>query len=71
MEQKLVTIYLNSHGIKKRQRKAYGMLEEHLTGYLKDGWRVKQLEGIGGGGTSGGDFVGGWVVVLLEKETPA
>lgn len=72
--QKLVTVFLSIHGSynntkgRNKQKKAHGLVEEHLIDYLQAGWQVKQMTAVGGGGRGEGyaDFVGGWVVVLLE-----
>lgn len=74
MQQKLVTIFLSIHGTydktkgRNKKKKAHGLVEEHLNDYLQVGWRIKQITALGGGGRGEGydDFVGGWVVVLLE-----
>lgn len=69
--QKLVTVYLDNHAYMggKLLRGSYadkhGFVEEHLTGYLAEGWTVRQIHSLGGANDSLG--VKGWIVALLEK----
>ncbi len=69
--QKLVTIYLDNTRyadgkfIVGSYADQHGVVEEHLGPFLEQGWRVRQMEGFGGG--SDGLAVRGWVVVLLER----
>jgi hypothetical protein len=68
--QKLVTIYLDTHAymgdkwIKGSHADRHGVVEEHLEEYLKDGWRVVSLFGLGG---ADGINARGWLSVVLEK----
>ena len=66
--QKLVTLYLSAHKVK------HGTVEEHLSEYLSDGWRVVTICAAGGAGAAAGvegyktfDSTSAWVTVVLEK----
>ncbi len=69
--QKLVTIYLDNHAYmgKKFFRGSYadkhGFVEEHLTEYLSQGWKIADINSFGG---SADLAARGWVVALLEKQ---
>lgn len=69
--QKLVTIYLDSHAysagkwIAFSNAERHGLVEEHLTDDLNDGWRIVSITGFGGGGDSMRSQ--GWFAVVLEK----
>ena len=69
--QKLVTIYLDNMAYGKGKimvgsyADKHGLIEEHLSGYLEDGWQVKNLHGFGG--NDDGINVRGWIIALLEK----
>ena len=68
MLQKLVTIFLHDQ---VGRGKKYGDPEanpflgvcEHLEEYLDRGWRIKDVQTMGGAG----GMMSGWVVVLMEK----
>jgi hypothetical protein len=67
--QKLVSIYLDnaSYGTPKAlgcYASKHANVEEHLQDYLREGWRVNSLFGVGG---SSGLCCQGWIVVVLEK----
>ena len=66
MKQKLVTFFLhdNTKGVygDPKDNKLFGV-SEHLEGYLKEGWIVKNVKTMGGAGGS----MSGWVIVVLEK----
>ena len=70
-EQKLVSIYLDNVAYAKGKvlvgsfGDKHGLVEEHLGPFLKEGWRVVKLHGLGGG--SEALAVRGWIVVLLER----
>lgn len=71
--QKVVSIYFDSHtqkGEADEKRKWYqpettrhGTVEEHLEEYLREGWSVVSVTGLGGARPHS---VGGWAVVVLE-----
>ena len=69
--QKLLTIYLDNgaYGQGKMIVGSYadkhGLIEEHITPYLQDGWRVVSITSFGG--NSDGLTVRGWLAVLIEK----
>jgi hypothetical protein len=69
--QKLLTIYLDNgsyksgHMIVTNYADVHGLVEEHLADYLRDGWRVVSLTGLGG--NSEALAVRGWLGVVLEK----
>ena len=67
--QKLVTIYLDSliyaKGFTGTTTNKHGGVEEHLSNYLAEGWRIVTISAMGGGGEA---YSRGWVAVLLEKE---
>jgi hypothetical protein len=70
-EQKLVSIYLDNFAYAKGKTLVgsfadkHGLIEEHLGPLLKEGWRVIELQALGGGSES--LAVRGWIVVLLER----
>ena len=70
-QQKLVTVYLDNMAYAAGKMivgsfaDKHGLVEEHLTALLADGWRVAQMGGFGG--NSDGLAVRGWITVLLEK----
>ncbi len=70
--QKLVTIYLDNAAYAKGKMLVgsfadkHGLVEEHLQEEIAAGWRVRSVNGLGGGAE--GLSVRGWLVVLLEKE---
>jgi hypothetical protein len=67
--QKLVTVALSDNPPR------HGAVEEHLQGFLRDGWEIQSVSSVGGGvghsyadsGSNMQGFVAGWIVVLLEK----
>lgn len=68
--QKLVTIYLDVYGLPRESKgmglifstkDLHGQVEEHLTEYLNDGWRVINLSSTTSAGT------GAWVIATIEK----
>jgi len=69
--QKLVTIYLDNSAYGKGKvlvgsyADKHGLVEEHLSDRLAQGWRVATISCFGGG--SEGLSVRGWITVLLEK----
>lgn len=71
--QKLITIYLDSavYGAEKwlgtPVQDKHGIVEEHLSQELKQGWRVVSVNGFGGAAET--QYVRGWLVVLLEKSS--
>jgi hypothetical protein len=69
--QKLVTIYLDkeSYRVPRREgpERRHGIVEQHLEGFLGEGWTVKSIAGTGGGGDGGNGFGCGWIIALLEK----
>ena len=71
VKQKLVTIYLDNMAYAAGKMivgsfaDKHGLVEEHLTSLLADGWQVAQIGGFGG--HSDGLVVRGWITVLLEK----
>ncbi len=62
--QKLITIPLDDDNEKDM------IVQEHLTNYLENGWKVVQMisvgSGIGTGDDESGGYVAGWIAVLLE-----
>jgi hypothetical protein len=70
-DQKLVTVYLDNSVYAKGKMVApthsdrHGVVEEHLSFLLNEGWRVKQLTALGGG--AGNIGVRGWIVAILER----
>ena len=70
-EQKLLSIYLDNVAYAEGKTfvgsfaDKHGLVEEHLGPLLNEGWRVKELQGLGGGSDS--LAVRGWIVVLLER----
>lgn len=70
-QQKLLSIYLDNIAYAKGKTLVgsfadkHGLVEDHLASFLKEGWRVANLQALGGG--SEGLAVRGWIVVLLEK----
>ena len=69
--QKLVTVYLDNTAYAKGKMivgsfaDKHGLVEEHLTPYLNEGWRIVQVQVCGGG--SDALAVRGWLAVLLEQ----
>jgi hypothetical protein len=69
--QKLVTVYLDNTAYAKGRALVgnfadqHGLVEEHLTSYLSQGWKVVSVHGFGGNSDS--LSVRGWLAVLLEK----
>lgn len=67
--QKFVTIHLHSkaydQGFFKSAADAHGVVEEHLSQELTDGWRVVHLAGFGG--ITKFAVHSGWFAVVLEK----
>jgi hypothetical protein len=69
--QKLVTIYLDNTAYAKAKllvgsfADKHGLVEEHLSDFLTQGWRIAAIHGFGGGSES--IAVRGWVTVLLER----
>ena len=66
--QKLITLYLSAHKL------PHGSVDEHLSEYLADGWRVATICAAGGAGAAAGvesyktfDSTSAWVAVVLEK----
>ena len=66
--QKLVTIYFND------ENSATHGVQEHLSNFLRDGWRIATMVPLGSSVGSGGNEyhpeegkVKGWLAVLLEK----
>lgn len=56
--QKLVTVCLSGYNLK------HGAIEEHLSGYLSEGWRIVSVTGAGGSAGNGVATV--WFAVLLD-----
>ena len=71
MKQKLVTIYLENMAYSKGKKlflsfaDKHGLVEEHLTAELAEGWRIGSITGFGG--NSDGISARGWLAVVLEK----
>lgn len=71
MQQKLLTIYLNTGGYKRDKMLvgSYGDMnvhvEEHVQADLDDGWRIHTLAAMGG--AAEGVFARGWLAVVLQK----
>lgn len=69
--QKLITVYLDNASYDKGTflgrsgAEKHGIIEECLTEYLDDGWRVLQLTSFGGTNEYG--KTSGWLTVLIEK----
>jgi len=69
--QKLVTVYLDNTAYAKGKllvgsfAEKHGLVEEHLSEFLNQGWRVVAIHGFGGSGES--IAARGWITVLLEK----
>lgn len=57
----MVTVFLNGYGLK------HGMVEEHLSDYLNEGWRIVSANAAGG--SSGAQIATVWVVVVLERNS--
>lgn len=72
--QKLVTVYLDNSAYAKGKvlvgsyGDKHGLVEEHLTKYLSEGWKVAAIHGFGG--NSDALSVRGWITVLLERANP-
>jgi hypothetical protein len=68
--QKLLTIYLDNLAylggkwLANTNADKHGLVEEHLTEYLSDGWKIASVVGIGGAADVAAR---GWIVVVLEK----
>ncbi len=67
--QKLLSIYLDvSHyqskrsGLRFTNADLHGRVEELISEYLADGWRISNLSSMRGTET------GGWVLVVLERQ---
>ena len=71
--QKLVTIYLDSETYEPGKvlstgtKEAHGTVEEHLGELLDEGWRIREINALGG--HSGHLQVRGWVVAVLERDS--
>ena len=71
--QKLVTIYLDNTAYSQGRMivttygDQHGLVEEHLQGYLADGWSIKDIAAFGGNSES--LSVRGWLAVILEKKS--
>ncbi|QDU40539.1 hypothetical protein Mal4_48970 [Maioricimonas rarisocia] len=71
MQQKLVTVYLDtasyegSEWLKPGRCEAHGLVEEHLQQYLEEGWQIASMQGVGGAAYTDAR---GWLAVLLERE---
>lgn len=68
--QKLVTIYLDSYAYAEKKttknlKDKHGLVEEHLTDYLSDGWKIKQISSFGSTETM--YCTTGFIVVMMEK----
>lgn len=69
--QKLITIHLDSTAYDKGTflgrsgSDRHGIIEECLSEYLADGWKVLQMTSFGG--TNEFNRSSGWIAVLLEK----
>ena len=66
--QKFLTIYMDSRGYSKGLFDTVaklGLVEEHLTEDLADGWKIKHVAGFGG--MPEHSLVSGWFAVVLEK----
>ena len=69
--QKLITVYLDNSSYDKGTllgrsgADKHGIIEECLSEYLNDGWKVVQLTSFGG--TNDFGRTSGWVTVLIEK----
>jgi hypothetical protein len=61
MMQKLVTLYLNAVKVK------HGTVEEHLSDYLSEGWRIVSIAIAGGAG--GFESTSAWTAIVLEKDS--
>jgi hypothetical protein len=71
--QKFVTVYLDNAAYGRPKvtgcyADRHGLVEEHLQGFLDDGWRVASFHGMGGASSPACQ---GWVAVLLEKNGKA
>jgi hypothetical protein len=70
-KQKLITIYLDNIAYAKGKLMVgsfadkHRLIEEHLSEYLDQGWRIAQLQAFGGGSDS--LAVRGWIIALLER----
>ena len=70
-QQKLLTIYLDNIAYAKGKTLVgsfadkHGLIEEHLSEYIRSGWKISKLEAVGGGSES--LAVRGWIIVVLEK----
>jgi hypothetical protein len=63
--QKLVTIPLDDDVEENME------VQEHLTEYFQDNWKVVQMisvgSGVGTGDSESNGYVAGWIAALLEK----
>jgi len=70
-KQKLVTVYLENSAYSAGKMLVgsyadkHGLIEEHLSAVLAEGWRIKEIHGFGGNSDS--LTVRGWIIVLLER----
>lgn len=70
-QQKLVSIYMDNGAYAKGKMivgsyaDKHGLIEEHLSSVLAEGWRIIQIQAFGG--NSDALTVRGWIVVLLER----
>jgi hypothetical protein len=68
--QKLLTIYLDNLAylgdkwLTRPNADKHRLVEEHLTEYLDDGWKVASVVGIGGAADVAAR---GWIIVVIEK----
>jgi hypothetical protein len=65
MTQKLITIPLDDNNEEDMK------IQEHLTDYLENGWKIVQMisvgSGVGTGDNESDGYVAGWIAVLLEN----
>jgi hypothetical protein len=63
--QKLITIPLDDDNDEDME------VQEHLTDYLEDNWKIVQMmpvgSGVGSADNESSGYVAGWLAVLLEK----
>lgn len=69
--QKLVTIYLDSSAYADQKatqtlKDKHGLVEEHLSEYLGDGWTIKEISSFGSADTI--YCTTGFAIIVLEKE---
>jgi hypothetical protein len=71
MVQKLLSIYLNSEGVRikgsRSPDQSHGVVQEHIENYLQKGWTIVSV--TVGAGASGdvSNRASGWAFVVLEK----